>query len=380
MSDEPKSQELTAVFRKKLDNLCLQANLSVDGECLGLLGPSGCGKSMTLKAIAGLVRPDEGRIWAGGRVLYDGARGIDLPPRKRRIGYLFQNYALFPHMTVEENIRTGLRSAPPEPDIFREKRRKSERSRLDELLSLFHLTGQAHSYPARLSGGQQQRTALARLLAAHPDVLLLDEPFSALDGHLKEELQIELRSLLHSLGKSVILVSHDRDEIYRLCSRTAVMWDGYMEEPRDTADLFYNPRTYTAARLTGCKNIARIGQIDGSRVYVPDWGVWLQTAGAGCGGTIPSYVGIRAHHILPVGDEGDDRQDAQVNCFFIRAERRVEDPFESTVLFSFAEGKKQTVWMKCEKNNSINETPRRVWIPPEHILLLEEGGADGDRG
>ena len=166
---------LRADISKKLKNFDLDLRFEAEGGCLGILGPSGCGKSMTLKAVAGLVRPDRGQIRRDDRVLFDSGRGIDLPPQKRKVGYLFQHYALFPNMTVAQNIEAGLLRSRQD--------RSARRERVEKLIRRFRLEGLENQYPAHISGGQQQRTALARIFASDAKCILLDEPFSAMDSY-----------------------------------------------------------------------------------------------------------------------------------------------------------------------------------------------------
>ncbi|WP_330587614.1 sulfate/molybdate ABC transporter ATP-binding protein [Anaerocolumna sedimenticola] len=238
---------LSVNIRKKLGSFSLNVNMNMDKERMGLLGASGCGKSMTLKCIAGIETPDEGSIILNGRVLYDSKQKIDLRPQERKVGYLFQNYALFPNMTVEENIGCGLKGT-----------KKYKKPRVDQMVEFLQLKGLEKRYPMQLSGGQQQRVALARILAYEPDVILLDEPFSALDSYLKEYLWRELLEILKAYHVDTIMVSHNRDEIYGLCDSIAIMDTGNLILSGNTKDLFDKPGKLTAARLTGCKNISRI--------------------------------------------------------------------------------------------------------------------------
>src|SRR3989337_2717533 len=166
-------------LKKKLEGFSIDVDLELDEELLVLFGPSGAGKTMILKMVSGIVKPDSGRVAAGSETLFDAASGIDLPMRQRKVGYLFQDYALFPHMTVAGNIAYGIEGRTK--DFIKEK--------VAELVSLMRLTGLEERYPDELSGGQKQRTALARTLAAEPRVLLLDEPFSALDYQVREKLR-----------------------------------------------------------------------------------------------------------------------------------------------------------------------------------------------
>ena len=197
-------------IEKRLGDFRLQVDLATGDGVLGLLGASGCGKSMTLKCIAGIERPDRGYIEVNGRVLFDSDRRIDLSPQKRRTGLLFQNYALFPNMTVYENIRCGVRRDPVGGE-----------EKVKEIMERFSLTPLKAHYPHQLSGGQQQRVALARILVNEPQLRLLDEPFSALDSQLRFQLEEELRRTIARFGKTVLLVSHNRDEVFRLAGRTA---------------------------------------------------------------------------------------------------------------------------------------------------------------
>ena len=191
---------LTVDIHKQLGRFSLDAAFRADGGTLGLLGASGSGKSLTLKCIAGIERPDRGKILLNGVTLFDSERRINLPPQKRRVGYLFQNYALFPNMTVRQNILCGIRW---ERDRAR---RAAEFRRVVELL---HLQGLEEQRPDQLSGGQQQRTALARILVSRPELLMLDEPFSALDEHLRDQLQIQMKKLLDAFDGDILLVTHN---------------------------------------------------------------------------------------------------------------------------------------------------------------------------
>lgn len=191
---------------KKLAEFDLDVSFQVDDNILGLMGASGFGKSMTLKCIAGIETPDQGRIVLNGRVLFDSEKKINVPIQKRNVGYMFQSYALFPNMNVYENISVGLRARKvKDVDIV-----------VQKVMQQFRIFELASRYPKQLSGGQRQRVALARLMAYEPDVLLLDEPFSALDEDLKKDLLQELKSELQ-ISKPVIFVSHDKEEVNYLC-------------------------------------------------------------------------------------------------------------------------------------------------------------------
>ena len=196
-------------IEKHLPEFHLKTSFEAGNEMLSILGASGCGKSLTLKCIAGIETPDRGRIVLNGRVLFDSQKRINLPARDRKVGYLFQNYALFPHMTVRENIACGLPSR--------------DRSFTDSWIEKFYLSGLGDHYPSQLSGGQQQRTALARMLASAPSLIMLDEPFSALDDYLKWQMEQELMHIIRDFPGTALFVSHNRDEVYRMSDRIAVM-------------------------------------------------------------------------------------------------------------------------------------------------------------
>ena len=222
--------KLQVELEKKVKTGTIQVKFSLENEVLGILGRSGCGKSVTLKCIAGILQPEKGKIQLDDRVLYDSGRNISRKARERRIGYLFQNYALFPNLTVLENICFSLKRSDREGQAYAR-----------ELMERFYLTEVADSYPAILSGGQQQRTAMARMLAARPEVLLLDEPFSALDSFLRREMEREVLEVLKSFGGVSILVSHNKEEIRRLTQRCMVMEQGKIAELGRTEEIFARP-------------------------------------------------------------------------------------------------------------------------------------------
>ena len=232
---------LEVTIDKRFEGFTLHADFTAGNTAAAILGASGCGKSMTLRCIAGVVKPDSGRIVLDGRVLFDSEKGIDLPPQQRNVGLLFQNYALFPNMTVEQNILCALK---------KEKDPAARKAACGSALRAMRLEELAHRLPSELSGGQQQRAALARILAGRPRILMLDEPFSALDGYLREEVEGEVGSLLSNFDGTALLVTHDRDEAYRLCREMIVMDSGEVLRAGTTKEVFADPRRLTAARLT----------------------------------------------------------------------------------------------------------------------------------
>ncbi|AUS95888.1 hypothetical protein CDQ84_15990 [Clostridium thermosuccinogenes] len=200
-------------IKKKLKDFKLEVSFESKDGVTALSGSSGSGKSMTLKCIAGIVKPDWGYIELDQKVLFDSDKGINLPPQQRHVGYLFQNYALFPNMTVERNIGCAIR-------------RKNKSETIKEYIKRFRLKGLEKRYPFELSGGQQQRAALARAFASQPEILMLDEPFSALDSYLKRELEQEMIEFLSDFKGVVLFVSHNWDEVLRLCDRVVFISEG----------------------------------------------------------------------------------------------------------------------------------------------------------
>ncbi|MDD2213774.1 MAG: ATP-binding cassette domain-containing protein [Oscillospiraceae bacterium] len=343
---------LTVEIRKKLAAFDLALSFSSAQGTLGLLGASGCGKSYTLKCIAGIETPDEGRIILDGRTLLDTAKHINLPPQQRHVGYLFQNYALFPNMTVRQNILCGLRR---EPD------RARRQAKLQEVLQLLQLQAVADSRPARLSGGEAQRAALARILVSQPQLLLLDEPFAALDTHLRDRLQVELEALLEQLQQPAILVTHSRDEAYHLCRQIAVIDQGQLLTLKNTDALFADPGSPRAAVLTGCKNITPARAAGPRLIELPDWGIKLTTQQPVAPGL--TAAGIRAHAFDPA---------ARTNYHPVAFERPVEEPFEWTLPFRW-QGQapaSQPVWWRVPKRDLTQPLPPGLGVDPEQILLL----------
>lgn len=241
---KPLSPRLIADFFLRRGEFQLHVQLAIGAEVLVLFGPSGSGKTTTLNAIAGLVTPERGEIVLDGQVLFrrDGGRGINLPARKRRIGYVFQHYALFPHLTALQNVAFALRGP-------------AGRARAFELLERMNLAHLADRYPHELSGGQQQRVAITRALAARPAVLLLDEPFSALDTGARQHLQLELMSWQQELGLAVIYVTHRLEDAFALGQRLAVMHDGRVEQVGPIEQVFRYPANAQVAQVMGIPNV-----------------------------------------------------------------------------------------------------------------------------
>ena len=332
-------------IHKELKEFDLDVDFELKNGCLGILGPSGCGKSMTLKSIAGIVDPDKGivSLTTGEETVYfDSEKKINLKPQKRNVGYLFQNYALFPNMTlfqnyalfpnmtVEENVGIGASN--------------SDENVVSEMIRRFHLEGLEKRYPRQLSGGQQQRVALARIMAYGPDVILLDEPFSAMDTGLKEKLRRELANFLNNFNGFSVLVTHDRDEAFQFCEELIILDKGKIIAKGKTVDLFENPRKVEVARLTGCKNISKIEIIDDYHVKSLDWDVTFEVSEK----VSPNiaYIGIRAHDFGPA--QKDD-----VNAV---------DTSDSTKMWKLDKQMREHEF----------EIPEYLKVDPKNIILLEE--------
>ena len=255
------SLRLGVEIKKKLKEFDLDVSFDAGKGCLGILGPSGCGKSMTLKSIAGIITPDSGRIAiqyakgeaAGGRVLYDSDLKINEKPQMRRVGYLFQNYALFPNMSVEENIAAGLKGLAAKQAIGGRKPSAQSpaaiKAKVGEMIERFRLAGLEKRYPGQLSGGQQQRVALARILAYEPEVLLLDEPFSAMDTYLREGLRLELSKVLADYDGVSVMVTHDRDEAFQLCKNIMLLDRGHVLIAGESRKIFQDPVTLSLIHI-----------------------------------------------------------------------------------------------------------------------------------
>ncbi len=308
-------------IKKNMGGFQLDVAFEAGNEVLGFLGASGCGKSLTMRCIAGIERPDEGRIEVNGRVFFDRARGrraaVDLTPQQRKTALLFQNYMLFPNLTVAQNVAAGIGK-----DVSAADRGAMVASQMRR----FGLEGMETRYPAQLSGGQQQRVALARMLAARPGILMLDEPFSALDSHLKSSLEQNLIGLFKEFEGTVLYVSHDIDEAFRFCDRIAVVDGGHIDEIGSNQAIVDNPSSLAAIKLSGCKNTTEATRLDESTVYLPQWGIRVRSARPVSEDV--RYFGVRAFYLQRAEVPGE-------NVFRMRADRVSDSRFERTVMLGF---------------------------------------------
>ena len=344
-------------IRKRLGAFRLDVSFEADQPCLGILGASGSGKSVTLKCIAGIVTPDEGRIVIDGRVLFDSAKKINVKPQERKVGYLFQDYALFPTFTAYDNIASGIGHTPA--------RKKKEI--VDGLIRRFHLEGLEKLYPHQLSGGQQQRVALARIVACEPAAILLDEPFSALDSHLRLQMQLEISEILKGCRYSV-MVTHNLEEAYRLCQNLLVIDGGRVTASGKREQLFNDPQTMKTAMLVGCKNISRIERAGDYEAKALDWGgLVLRTHKPLHGGIL--YVGLHANRFVPVYEKDENA----TNLIRINVADQIATQADRQIYFKNADGgdpgAQAGLWWDCGREG-MAPLPEYLRIPPEDILLL----------
>jgi molybdate transport system ATP-binding protein len=278
-------------FEKRLGNFHLRPRLEAEEELVVLLGPSGSGKSLTLRAIAGLLRPDSGRIELPAGVVFDSATGLDLPPQVRNVGYVVQDLALFPHLTVAENMAFALNRWS----------RSARRERVEELVTLLGLEGLEARLPGQISGGQQQRVALGRALAARPRVLLLDEPFTALDAPIRNALRREVSKLRRHLGLLALFVTHDLQEAYALADRIAIYDGGAVLQSGSRDEVFRSPASIRVAQLLEARNIFEGTVVSNNEAFTEIETPWFRGRARAEGylapGT-PAALSVRPEHVI----------------------------------------------------------------------------------
>ena len=356
---------LEVKVKKSLPGFNLDVDFSINQEILAILGPSGSGKTMTLQCIAGLIRPDEGYIRLNDKVLLDTTRSVSLKPRVRGVGFVFQNYALFPHLTCEDNIAYGMSQLP----------KKQVETRVSELMEKMHIIGLGHRYPRQVSAGQQQRVALARAIAPEPELLLLDEPFSALDAQVKERLELELTNLQNFYKGNILFVTHNLAEGYKLASKIAVYESGHIVQCDYKNRVIESPVNRTVARLTGVRNIMQgtIESITGStvQVSVPELGGRLNITTDNIVGLAEKQavtIGIRPEFIHIVDQPGE-------NTFQCKVDRIVEGVSLVNCFFHTNSASAERHWIEvslhklhapliCEGHDC------HVYLPPKHIAII----------
>jgi len=351
--------------KRKLPGFSLDVAFSVNQETLTILGPSGSGKTMTLQCIAGLIQPDEGYVNLNGKVLLDSANGINLPARMRRVGFVFQNYALFPHLTVSQNISYGIRHLPA----------SAIKERVAELLEKMNIPRLGNRFPPQLSAGQQQRVAVARALAPEPEVLLLDEPFSALDSLVKERLQLELQTLRHFYRGNMLFVTHDLTEGYKFSSKIAVFESGRIVQHDDKEKVITSPSNHTIARLVGFKNL-----MEGSVIEIKESTALIEVPELG--GSVRAYIpktmnlahyqhvtiGIRPEYVQLRDQPGE-------NTFLSTVDRIAEGVTAANYYFHVnAVGMSRhyiMVILSRPDSNVVKEGQSSyLYLPPEHVVII----------
>ena len=353
---------LSADIHRKTEDFELDVLIESNATRIGILGESGSGKSMTLRSIAGIEDVSSGRIEVNGRVLYDSETKTDLKPQKRNVGYMFQNYALFPTMSVLKNVMAGL----GRPD-------EEKRAKAMEMLKRFRMEGLENRLPGELSGGQQQRAALARIMVTEPELILLDEPFSALDAYLRDRMQLEMTEMLKDFPGQVLMVSHSRDELYRFSEELFVLQAGKVIRHGPVTDVFRDPESVEAARLTGCKNFTRAEKTGDKTLRLTDWGLEVRLAGEIPDGV--THAGYRAHRFVPVWGA---RQD---NCIRFIPVREDKLPFEKNYYFRPENDESDSVhaddniiswFVQSGEQKEIEKRGLPVWLRlnEEDILLL----------
>ena len=358
---------LEVEIKRTLPGFSLDIAFSVNEEILGILGPSGSGKTMTLQCIAGLIQPDQGKIQLNDKVLFDSSERLNLPPQVRKIGLVFQNYALFPHLTSAENIAYGINNCSKE----------EVGERVETLINKMNLGGLQNRYPKQLSSGQQQRVAIARALAPEPEVLLLDEPFSALDSLVKEQLELELLNLQKFYRGHIILVTHNLTEAYRLSSKLAVYESGKIIQCDQKEKVISSPANKKVARITKYTNLMDgfITEIRDSSIWVmvPTLGTNLKVARNGHNGLAVDQhvtIGIRPEYVKMAQGLGQNaflssldhtvESIATTNCYFYS----YNNSGESYYL--------ETIFMKSDAMHITDGQKYYLYFPSENLALITD--------
>lgn len=328
-----------------------------DREFFVLIGSSGCGKTTLLKSINKLLPLRGGSLSIDG-IPVEQIKVQDLP---KKVGYVVQSGGLFPHLTVEENIALTMQIARFSKEAIRD--------RVDKMLKMVNLDPEIYrgQYPSQLSGGQQQRVALARMMIGEPEAILLDEPFSALDGYLKDALQKDMEDFLKQYQGDMIMVTHSRDEAFRFCKELMLLKDGRTLTFGDTRHLFEQPGLLEVARLTGCKNNSRARKLGAYEIEALDWGLKLHTTQE-----VPddiTHVAIRGHWMQPADTPGQNTVPFEVQDY-------IETTFEHQYLVKCPNADTDAVlwWMRPKPNFQLDpraNLPKYLYLPPEHLMLLK---------
>jgi molybdate transport system ATP-binding protein/molybdate transport system permease protein len=364
--DSQAELKLEVQIEKKLADFSLDVAFRTSQAPLSILGASGAGKTMLLRCIAGIENPGGGRIVLNNRVLFDSEKRIAVPARDRGIGMLFQNYALFPHRTVAENLGFGI--------VGDDGMKRG--AKVASLVERMHLGGLEARYPRELSGGEQQRVALGRALATEPEALLLDEPLAALDTHLRSQVERQLQDTFAAFRRPTLLVTHSIEEAYRLGEDLLVLARGRVVASGPKDEIFRRPPSAEVARLTGCKNISRAKMNPDGSVDALDWGCRLRVAETTT--KTPKYIGIRAHHINFA--DGTEPRASGENVFPCRLVQSSETPFRITLFLTLdsrtdsanEEPLQAEVFKeKWERFRNL-PFPWQVRLAPESLFLMPE--------
>ena len=352
-------KKLYADIHREIGNFELNITIESEASRIGILGASGSGKSMTLRSIAGIEEVDSGLIRINDRVLFDSDKRINLKPQKRNVGYMFQNYALFPTMTVLKNVMAGMKGSADD-----------NRIKAMEMLKRFRLDGYEDRLPGELSGGQQQRVALARIMVTEPELILLDEPFSALDGYLRDRMQVEMLEMLKDYPGQVIMVSHSRDELYRFSEELFVVRKGEILRHGETKAVFSDPVKIEVAKMTGCKNFSDVKILNERTIEATDWGITIELENK-----VPEWlghIGYRAHYFEPVWGEREE------NCIRFDLVRVDDLPFEKNYYIKpekteFREDDLLCWFVQGEEQKRVEQKglPDYLKLTEDNILLLE---------
>lgn len=349
---------LSVSIKKHFPAFTLDVNIEAGNETLGWLGESGCGKSLTMRCIAGIETPDEGKIVVNGKTFFEREAGkrptVNLSPQERKTALLFQNYMLFPNLTVAENVAAGIDRKLP----------KEEReAQVNAELKRFGLDGFGKRYPSQLSGGQQQRVALARMLAAKPDILMLDEPFSALDAHLKGVLEQNLAGLFETFHGTILYVSHDIDEALRFCDRIAVIEKGHVMEVSTGSNLVNNPQSAASIKLSGCKNATPARRINDHRVFLPAWGIEVETDKPAQENL--TCMGVRAFFLEQAKEPGR-------NTYRVRVVRTSDSRFDRSALLEFLDRKPGADKVVDQTENEMKYLEQHLFWRIDKLKVSEE--------
>lgn len=343
-----------------------EVNLHIaPGEFVALLGPSGCGKTTTLRCIAGLEMPTEGSIQIGGTTVLNMSQGIDLPPEKREIGFVFQSYAIWPHMTIEENIGFPLK--------MRGHRKSDIKRRVEEILELLDLRGFADRSAVRLSGGQQQRVALGRALAAQPGLVLFDEPLSNLDAGLRRKMRFDLKSMHRQLGFTAVYVTHDRIEAFSLADRVVIMRAGKIEQQGSPQEVSQSPKTAFVANFIGYVNSWKATVVEKinshhRKVHVEQVGEVI------CRTTLPNFgePGTTASVVfMPNAVRGDHERASTVNCWRAKVREQFYNGNDWECQFELGNTLIEGILPERTGVNGVG-SEAFIYVDPEECLLVPE--------